>query len=438
LKSLLPNFHLRILYIIPLTFKIMSTEVKVPSLGESITSGILVSWLVKDGDFVHKGDLLYELETDKITSEAPAEVSGVISLKANIDDEVEIGQIVALIDETAKVPTPVDAPPASSEELPVQQETPVATEEPVKASSSMSMQLSPAVRKLVTENGIDPTIIVGTGKGGRLIKADVEAAIEKDSATERESSSPISSPPKSTTGTHLPPDSRTTRKKLSPIRRKIAQRLVAAQQQSALLTTFNEVDLSRIIALRKKHQEAFIEKHGIKLGFMSFFVKASVHALQAVPEVNAQIDGDELILNHYYDIGVAVGTDRGLVVPVLRDCEQAGFEEIEQQIVAYAQKARDGKIGIDDLQGGVFTISNGGIYGSMLSTPIVNPPQSGILGMHAIQERPIARNGEVLIRPMMYLALTYDHRIIDGKGAVTFLKVLKEQIEDPSRMLLGV
>ncbi|MBT4225250.1 MAG: 2-oxoglutarate dehydrogenase complex dihydrolipoyllysine-residue succinyltransferase, partial [Opitutae bacterium] len=301
-----------------------------------------------------------------------------------------------------------------------------------------SMQLSPAVRKLVTENGIDPTIIVGTGKGGRLIKADVEAAIEKDSATERESSSPISSPPKSTTGTHLPPDSRTTRKKLSPIRRKIAQRLVAAQQQSALLTTFNEVDLSRIIALRKKHQEAFIEKHGIKLGFMSFFVKASVHALQAVPEVNAQIDGDELILNHYYDIGVAVGTDRGLVVPVLRDCEQAGFEEIEQQIVAYAQKARDGKIGIDDLQGGVFTISNGGIYGSMLSTPIVNPPQSGILGMHAIQERPIARNGEVLIRPMMYLALTYDHRIIDGKGAVTFLKVLKEQIEDPSRMLLGV
>jgi 2-oxoglutarate dehydrogenase E2 component (dihydrolipoamide succinyltransferase) len=416
----------------------MATEVKVPALGESITSGILVSWLVKDGAYVNKGDLLYELETDKITSEAPAEVSGIISFKANKDDEVEIGQIVALIDETAKAPAPVDTPPASEEEAPVQQEAPVAAAEPVEAPFSKSMPLSPAVRKLVEENGLDPSTIVGTGKGGRLIKADVEAAMEKVQADENEPSTSIASPPEPTSVTDVAPSSRTSRKKLSPIRRKIAQRLVAAQQQAALLTTFNEVDLSEIIALRKKHQEVFVEKHGIKLGFMSFFVKAVVHGLQTVPEVNAQLDGDELIQNHYYDIGVAVGTDRGLVVPVLRDCEQASFVEIEQQIVAYAQKARDGKIGIDDLQGGVFTISNGGIYGSMLSTPIVNPPQSGILGMHAIQERPIARKGEVLVRPMMYLALSYDHRIIDGKEAVTFLKATKEQLEDPARMLLSI
>jgi len=413
----------------------MATEVKVPALGESITSGILVSWLVKDGDYVHKGDLLYELETDKITSEAPAEVAGTISLKANKDDEVEIGQVVALIDESAKAPAPVDTSPTSSEELPIQQEAPAAAAE---SPSSKLMPLSPAVRKLVDEHRLDPATIAGTGKGGRLVKADVEAAIEKGSVTEDEPPSSVDSLPEPTSDTHVAPASRTTRKKLSPIRRKIGQRLVAAQQQAALLTTFNEVDLSEIIALRKKHQEAFVEKHGIKLGFMSFFVKAVVHALQTVPEVNTQIEGDELIQNHYFDIGVAVGTDRGLVVPVLRDCEQAGFVEIEQQIVAYAQKARDGKIGIDDLQGGVFTISNGGIYGSMLSTPIVNPPQSGILGMHAIQERPIARNGEVLVRPMMYLALSYDHRIIDGKEAVTFLKAIKEQLEDPSRMLFGV
>jgi 2-oxoglutarate dehydrogenase E2 component (dihydrolipoamide succinyltransferase) len=416
----------------------MATEVKVPALGESITSGILVSWLVKDGDYVHKGDLLYELETDKITSEAPAEVAGTISLKANKDDEVDIGQVVALIDETANAPAPVDTPSASSEEPSFQQENPAAAAESVEASPSNSMPLSPAVRKLVEEHRLDPSTITGTGKGGRLVKADVEAAIEKGSAAEEEPSSSVDSPPEPTSDTPVAPSSRTSRKKLSPIRRKIAQRLVAAQQQAALLTTFNEVDLSEIIALRKKHQEAFVEKHGIKLGFMSFFVKAVVHGLQTVPEVNAQLDGDELIQNHYYDIGVAVGTDRGLVVPVLRDCEQASFVEIEQQIVAYAQKARDGKIGIDDLQGGVFTISNGGIYGSMLSTPIVNPPQSGILGMHAIQERPIARNGEVLVRPMMYLALSYDHRIIDGKEAVTFLKATKEQLEDPSRMLLSI
>lgn len=406
----------------------MSTEVKVPALGESITSGILVTWLVKEGDYVNKGDLLYELETDKITSEAPAEVAGTISLLAKEGDEVDIGQAVASIDESTTPPDSSDSPVEASPK--VEENTSASSS---KGTSEELMPLSPAVRKLVDEHGLDPAAIKGTGKGGRLIKADVLSAIDSNSAPP--SSEPVKEPPLES---NIIQDGRTTRTKLSPIRRKIAQRLVNAQQQAALLTTFNEVDLSEVMALRKKHQEAFVARHGIKLGFMSFFVKAVVHGLQAVPEVNAQIDGDDLVQNHYYDIGVAVGTERGLVVPVVRDCESISFAEVEQQIIGYAQKAREGKLSLNDLQGGVFTISNGGIYGSMLSTPIVNPPQSGILGMHAIQQRPVANNGEVVIRPMMYLALSYDHRIIDGKEAVTFLKTVKEMLEEPARMLFGV
>lgn len=406
----------------------MATEVKVPALGESITSGILVTWLVQEGDYVNKGDLLYELETDKITSEAPAEVAGTISLLAKEGDEVGIGQAVASIDESTTPPDSSDSTVKAPPEL----------EDNTSASSSKDtsgklMPLSPAVRKLVDEHGLDPFAIKGTGKGGRLIKADVLSVIDSNSASS--SSEPVKEPDLES---NILPDGRTTRTKLSPIRRKIAQRLVNAQQQAALLTTFNEVDLSEVMALRKKHQEAFVARHGIKLGFMSFFVKAVVHGLQVVPEVNAQIDGDDLVQNHYYDIGVAVGTERGLVVPVVRDCESISFAEVEQQIIGYAQKAREGKLSLNDLQGGVFTISNGGIYGSMLSTPIVNPPQSGILGMHSIQQRPVANNGEVVIRPMMYLALSYDHRIIDGKEAVTFLKTVKEMLEEPARMLFGV
>ena len=406
----------------------MSTEVKVPALGESITSGILVTWLVKEGDYVNKGDLLYELETDKITSEAPAEVAGTISLLAKEGDEVDIGQAVASIDESTTPPDSSDSPVEASPE--VEENTSASSS---KCTSEELMPLSPAVRKLVDEHGLDPAAIKGTGKGGRLIKADVLSAIDSNSAPP--SSEPVKEPDLES---NIIQDGRTTRTKLSPIRRKIAQRLVNAQQQAALLTTFNEVDLSEVMALRKKHQEAFVARHGIKLGFMSFFVKAVVHGLQAVPEVNAQIDGDDLVQNHYYDIGVAVGTERGLVVPVVRDCESISFAEVEQQIIGYAQKAREGKLSLNDLQGGVFTISNGGIYGSMLSTPIVNPPQSGILGMHAIQQRPVANNGEVVIRPMMYLALSYDHRVIDGKEAVTFLKTVKEMLEEPARMLFGV
>ena len=423
----------------------MATPVKVPSMGESITSGILTNWLVQDGDYVNKGDLLYELETDKITSEAPAEVAGVISFKAQQDDEVEIGQVVAEIDESATATTGSEAPSPVADPG----EVPEPAEETVNVARNVG-PLSPAVRKLIEEHNIDPTSIIGTGKDGRIVKGDVLLAIDQIQHTpeanpdtkspfpsgqapqpQQESPAPAAEPAVDQSG-------RTSRKRLSPIRRKIAERLVASQRQAALLTTFNEVDLSQVMALRKKHQEHFVAKYGIKLGFMSFFVKAATYALQAVPELNAQMDGESLIQNHYYDIGVAVGTEKGLVVPVVRDCDKCGFAEIEQQIVDYAKKARDGKISIDDMQGGVFTISNGGIYGSMLSTPIVNPPQSGILGMHSIQERPIAVNGEVVIRPMMYLALTYDHRIVDGKEAVTFLKTIKALLEEPARMLFGI
>ncbi len=415
----------------------MATPVKVPSMGESITSGILTNWMVKDGDYVNKGDLLYELETDKITSEAPAEVAGVIALKAAPDDEVEIGQVVAEIDESASAP---EGGKDSSLEA-----DPGAVPEPAEEVPNVARRvapLSPAVRKLIEEHNIDPTSLEGTGKDGRIVKGDVLKAIDQIEHTPEgnpDTKSPFPAEPAATSPEPAAAQSnRTSRKRLSPLRRKIAERLVAAQRQAALLTTFNEVDLSQVMALRKKHQENFVAQYGIKLGFMSFFVKATTYALQAVPGLNAQMDGDSLIQNHYYDIGVAVGTEKGLVVPVVRDCDKCGFAEIEQQIVDYAKKAREGKISIDDMQGGVFTISNGGIYGSMLSTPIVNPPQSGILGMHSIQERPIAIKGEVVVRPMMYLALTYDHRIVDGKEAVTFLKTIKELLEDPARMLFGI
>jgi 2-oxoglutarate dehydrogenase E2 component (dihydrolipoamide succinyltransferase) len=393
--------------------------------------------MVQDGDYVNKGDLLYELETDKITSEAPAEVSGVITFKAEPDDEVEIGQVVAEIDESASVPEEVDDTSLEAD--------PGAVPEPAEEVPNVARRvapLSPAVRKMIEEHNINPISLEGTGKDGRIVKGDVLKAIEQIKHTPEsnpDTKSPFPAEPAATSPQPVADQSnRTSRKRLSPLRRKIAERLVASQRQAALLTTFNEVDLSQVMALRKKHQEAFVAKYGIKLGFMSFFVKAATYALQAVPEINAQMDGDSLIMNHYYDIGVAVGTEKGLVVPVVRDCDKCNFAEIEQQIVDYAKKAREGKISIDDLQGGVFTISNGGIYGSMLSTPIVNPPQSGILGMHSIQERPIAVNGEVVVRPMMYLALTYDHRIVDGKEAVTFLKTIKELLEEPARMLFGI
>jgi len=419
----------------------MSTEVKVPSMGESITTGILAAWHVADGDYVEKEQSLYELETDKITQEATAECAGVIRLKAAEGDEVEIGQAVAIIDESAAKPDSADTgePQAAKPATQADTATTQTSQAAATGQTAQSDAQSPAVRRIATESGVDPATVQGSGKGGRVTKGDMLAAIEARPA--KAAAAPANAPttaPQSSSSALVAGGERTTRKKMTPLRKRIAERLVEAQSNAAILTTFNEVDMSTVMQTRKQYQDDFVKKYGIKLGFMSFFVKAAVKALQEVPAVNAQIEGDTIIQNHFYDIGVAVGTDKGLMVPVVRDCDQKDFAQIETDIVDYAKAARDGKIKIDDLQGGVFTISNGGIYGSMLSTPILNPPQSGILGLHNITERAVVVNGEITIRPMMYLALTYDHRLVDGKEAVTFLVKIKQAIEDPSRLLFGI
>lgn len=431
----------------------MSKDVIIPALGESITSGILSSWKVQEGSYVELDQPIYELETDKITQEGLADASGVIKFLAQEGDEVEIGATIATIDESAdapassavaekteEAPAPVSTPDPKPEvpEAPVLDEAkaePASPAEPAKVSQDPGY--SPAVRKLLSETGIDPSSVVGTGKDGRITKGDVLKAQSTPAPKPAPSATPAAAPTQPAPATPAHGD-RITRRPLTPIRRKIASRLVEAQQTAAILSTFNEVDLSAVMALRKSHQDSFVKANGVKLGFMSFFVKAVVHALKAVPGINVRIEGDQLIEHHYYDIGVAVGTEKGLVVPVLRDCDQMSFAEIEQGIVGYAEKARSGGITLADMQGGCFTITNGGIYGSLLSTPIINPPQSGILGMHTIQERPVVRNGEIVVRPMMYLALSYDHRVVDGKEAVTFLIKIKEAIEEPARLALGI
>jgi 2-oxoglutarate dehydrogenase E2 component (dihydrolipoamide succinyltransferase) len=362
-------------------------EVKIPPMGESITSGILAKWHVKDGDTVKKDQPLFELETDKITSESAAEAAGKITLKAAAGDEVKIGQVVALID------TAASATPAAESQV-SDSKSQIKTPPPTAKPQSKAAPPAPAEKSQILN-----------------LKSEIKQA---------------------------PVGERQTRRKLTPLRQRIAERLVAAQHEAAMLTTFNEVDMSAIMAIRAKYQDDFVKKNGLKLGFMSFFVKAVVHALKEVPAVNAQLDGDTLVENHFYDIGVAVSTERGLMVPVIRDCSSLGMAAIEKAIAEVAAKARDGKIALTDLEGGVFTITNGGIFGSLLSTPIINPPQSAILGMHTIQERPVAINGQVVIRPMMYVALSYDHRIVDGREAVTFLVKVKQSLEDPARLLLSV
>ena len=435
----------------------MPIDVKIPALGESISSGVLSSWKVTEGTYVEIDQPIYELETDKVTQEGLAEVAGVISFLAQEGDEVEIGATIAKIDESAE--KPVSSKPESKvEETDPQVEAAVSPDPPTESSpppspapkvanvksqeavdsTPSSIPLSPAVRKILTESNLDPTTIPGTGKDGRITKGDVLAAQSVQSAPKVARQEKVTQAPSTAPVAAVSADSRSTRRALSPIRRKIASRLVEAQQTAAILSTFNEIDLSAIMSLRKRHQDSFVKQNGVKLGFMSFFVKGVVHALQAVPEINVRMEGNELVENHYFDIGVAVGTEKGLVVPVLRDCDQLGFAEIEQSIVQYAEKARSGGMTLQDMQGGCFTITNGGIYGSLLSTPIINPPQSAILGMHSIQERPVAVNGEVVIRPMMYTALSYDHRVVDGRQAVTFLVKLKEAMEDPARLALGI
>ena len=435
----------------------MTVDVKVPVLAESVPDATLLEWRKQPGDAVDKDEILIELETDKVVLEVPAPEAGVLTeILKHTGDTVLSQEVLARIDPSAGAST---APPALAS---VPAAAPAAT-------AAGRERLSPAVRRLVEEHGLDATTISGTGRDGRITKGDVlahlaaaakpadtdsaPAAAPVESASVSESA-PVSEPAPIRTepapSTPAPartepmiaasvPGSRTERREpMSRLRRRIAERLVEAQHTAAILTTFNEIDMQPVMALRSRYKEGFERRHGVRLGFMSFFAKAAVQALQRFPAVNARIDGGDIVYHDYCDIGVAVGSPRGLVVPILRNVEAMSFAEIESRIVEFGAKARDGSLSIDDMSGGTFTISNGGVFGSLLSTPILNPPQSGILGMHKTEERPVVVDGEVVVRPMMYVALSYDHRIIDGREAVQFLVCVKEAIEDPARLLLDV
>jgi len=422
----------------------MITEGKVPSVGESVTSGVVSAWHKKSGEFVNEGEPLFALETDKVSTDIVAEKSGVLETKVAEGQEVKIGEIIAVIDDSNQ------RAPEEKTEKPAGKKKPSSeTRKQTDADKTVAQKpLSPAVRRIIEEEKLEPQKISATGEGGRLTKADVLKAVEERG---RGKSSEVVAKveEKIEVGELQPPadvsaeasakaEARFTRKKMSPLRRKIAQQLVMAQHTAAILTTFNECDMSAVQELRRNTQEEFTKKHGVKLGLMSFFVKAAVEGLKAVSVVNGRIDGDDFIQNNFYDIGVAVGTERGLVVPVVRDADKKSFADLEREIADYAARARDGKLKLEELQDGTFTITNGGVYGSLFATPILNPPQSGILGMHKIMPRPVAVGGDVAVRPMMYLALSYDHRAIDGKEAVTFLIKVKECIEEPKNLALNV
>jgi len=422
----------------------MAVDVKIPEIGESITEGFLAEWSQKNGAAVAAEEPLLVLETDKITMNVTAEVAGRLEILVAEGETVEVGQVVARIDPEAAgdSPAPTQKEPA---EPPAAPPPPEANVPPVAATAATDTadleQLSPSVRRLVVEHALDPAAIEGTGKDGRILKGDVLAFIQKPApAPEAPSEGPQEAPKAPDPAPVAVVDSgqRQSRKPMSRLRQRLAERLVEVQQTTAMLTTFNEVDMSRIMALRSQYQESFVQKHGVKLGFMSFFVKAVVDGLKTVPEVNAFIEGHEILTNHYYDIGIAVSSEHGLVVPVIRDADQLSLAGIESTIGTLAAKARDRTLGISDLQGAVFTITNGGIFGSLLSTPILNPPGSAILGMHSIKKRPIVVDDAIVIRPMMNLAVSYDHRIIDGKEAVTFLKRIVDCLENPERLLLEV
>lgn len=398
-------------------------DIKVPQVGESISEGVLVEWIVADGGMAQIDEPLLVLETDKITMTVTAEASGRLKTFAVADEVVQINQVVGSIDTSA-----------GDSVAPTQSATVEVPEAPAETPTLEG--LSPAVRRLVAEHGLDPAQITGTGKDGRILKGDVLTFMEGDGTPEKAPEAPA---PAKTAEPAVPPlGERQTRSPMSRLRRRLSERLVEVQQTTAMLTTFNEADMSRVIALRSQYKETFAQHHGVGLGFMSFFVKATVEALRAVPDVNAWIDGEEVVQNHYFDIGVAVSSEKGLVVPVVRGAEALSFAGVESEIKRLAQSAQDRTLELSDLSGGVFTISNGGIFGSLMSTPILNPPQSAILGMHAIKKRPIAIGDEVVVRPMMYLALSYDHRIVDGKEAVTFLKRIVDCLENPERLMLEV
>ncbi len=405
----------------------MAQEVKVPTLGESVTEATVGEWLKQPGEAVAVDEPIASLETDKVAVDVPSPVAGVLAEhKVAVGDTVEVGAVIATVEAGASA----DAakPAAAKEEAPA----PAASEE--AASGDASVTMSPAVRRAVLEHGVDPTTIKGTGKDGRLTKEDVVAAAKAKEA----SPAPAAAAAPAPAAAPAAAGRNVERVKMTRMRQTIAKRLKGAQEEAALLTTFNDVDMSAVIEARTKYKDMFAKKHDIKLGFMGFFAKAACLALKDVPAVNAYIEGDEIVYHDYVDISVAVSAPNGLVVPVIRDCDKKGFAQIEKDIADFGTRAREGTLTMDDMKGGTFTISNGGVFGSLMSTPIINPPQSAVLGLHRIEDRPIALNGEVVIRPMMYIALSYDHRLIDGREAVTALKIMKEAIEDPTRMLIDL
>jgi 2-oxoglutarate dehydrogenase E2 component (dihydrolipoamide succinyltransferase) len=431
----------------------MSIEVRVPALGESVTEATVATWFKKPGDAVAADEMLCELETDKVTVEVPAPAAGTLGeIVAAEGSTVGPNALLATISEGAAAPAPAAAPakalePAAAGVATAPQDSPATHAAPTGAPSGPAnyggtpvaeaaradVEDAPSAKKMMADQGLTRDQVPGTGRDGRVMKEDVLRVLEQPKAQ-----APAHAPQAPRAPTPAQDAGREERVKMTRLRQTIARRLKEAQNTAAMLTTYNEADMSAIMALRNEYKDAFEKKHKVKLGFMSFFVKACVHALQEVPEVNAEIDGDEVVYKRYVHMGVAVGTPTGLVVPVVRDADQKGFAAIEKEIAELGLRARDGKLSMADMQGGSFTISNGGVYGSLMSSPILNPPQSGILGMHKIQDRPVALGGQVVIRPMMYLALSYDHRIVDGKGAVTFLVRVKEALEDPRRLLMDL
>ncbi len=429
----------------------MAVEIKIPSVGESVKEAVLAQWYKEDGDSVDAEEPLFALETDKVTLEVTAEAAGVLHIQVAEGETVSVGAVVGTIDtdaaSPAKAPAEADEP-SETEKAPEKKEPAEPKPEPAPKKAEPAEARKPAepkptpsdgtepvyppsVRRLMAERGIDPEQVSGTGPGGRVTKGDVIAYLER-----RPAAAPGEAP--KTAAETSPPaeDEPEERKPMTPIRKRIAARLLEARRNTAMLTTFNDVDMSRIMALRSEYKEAFKKKHEISLGMMSFFIKASVEALKAFPAINAYIDGDEIVYHHYYHIGVAVGSDRGLVVPVIRHADRLGFAGIESAIIDYVNKIKENRLELADLEGGTFTITNGGVFGSMLSTPILNTPQSGILGMHRIDKRPVVIDDEIVVRPMMYIALSYDHRIVDGREAVTFLRRIKECVENPERIML--
>ncbi len=396
----------------------MSTNVNVPALPESVADATILAWHKKPGDPVSRDENMVDLETDKVVLEVPSPVDGIIgAISANEGDTVTAGDLLTVIEEGQAAPAPAPAAEASQAEAPASDADPI---------------LTPAVRRLVKEKGIDPKAITGTGKDGRILKSDITTYLDS------QKQAPAAAQPADTAPTGIEGERPEQRVPMTRLRARIAERLLEAQSNAAILTTFNEVDLQAVNQLRSKYRDKFEKDHEVRLGYMPFFIKASIEALKQFPAVNASIDGKDIVYHGYYDIGIAVGGPRGLVVPIMRDADQLGFADTEKTVRAFGKKANDGSLSYDELTGGTFTISNGGTFGSMLSTPILNPPQSAILGMHAIQQRPMVVDGEITIRPMMYLALSYDHRIIDGSEAVRFLVTIKNMLEDPTRLLLQV